>query len=233
VKSKSHRQLLAEIQTAKLAYHTYSLPDAIQPHLVLKGTPPNVPVDEIQAELTAKELQVVKISQFKKTDKTTQTMITKYPVSVVTFQPGTDIHDVLQIKKLCHCIIRWKRYKNTKPVHQCFNSQSHSRSSNYYSKPHKCVKCDQPHAMWECKKPTGMPLNCVNCGGAHPGNFTSCPSYQQLNFLHQQQPRLPKPTTPVFQFKQAHFPTLKPPSPPQSHKTRAQTVFQPTTPMNP
>jgi len=59
VKSKSHRLLLctktftdynvfvAKIQTAKLAYHTYPLPDAIQPWLVLKGIPPNVPVNEI------------------------------------------------------------------------------------------------------------------------------------------------------------------------------------------
>jgi len=64
--------LLAEIQTAKLAYHTYPLPDAIQPRLVLKGIPPKVPVDEIQGELTAQELRVVKISQITKTDKATQ-----------------------------------------------------------------------------------------------------------------------------------------------------------------
>jgi len=64
--------LLAEIQTAKLAYHTYPLPDAIQPRLVLKGVSPKVPVAEIQAELTAQQLRVVKISQITKTDKATQ-----------------------------------------------------------------------------------------------------------------------------------------------------------------
>jgi len=48
--------LLVEIQTAKLTYHTYPLPDAIQSRLVLKGIPPNVPVDELEAELTAQGL---------------------------------------------------------------------------------------------------------------------------------------------------------------------------------
>lgn len=98
--------ILAEIQTAKLAYQTYPLLDAIQSRPVLKGIPPNVPVDEIQVELTAQELRVVKISQITKTDKTTQTLITKYPVFVVTFQRSTNVREAKQIKKLCPCIIR-------------------------------------------------------------------------------------------------------------------------------
>jgi hypothetical protein len=64
--------LVANIQTAKLAYHTYPLPDTIQPWLVLKGIPTNVPVNEIQAELTAQKLWVVKVSHITKTDKATQ-----------------------------------------------------------------------------------------------------------------------------------------------------------------
>ena len=247
VKSKSYRLLLytksvtdysvhlAEIQTAKLANRTYPLPNVIQAWLVLKGIPPNVPVDEIQAELTAQELQVVKISQITKTDKSMRTLITKYPVFVVTFQPGTDVHEVLQIKKLCHCNIRWEKYKNTKPVLQCFNFQSFCHSSNFCGKPPKCVKYVQPHVMQECKSPIGTPPKFVNCGGAHLAIFTDCHSYQQqLNFLHQQQPCLPKLTTPAFQFKQAHIPALKPlTSPPRLHKRWAQAASQPTTPMDP
>jgi hypothetical protein len=220
---------LAEIQTTKLAYHIYPLPDVIQPGVFLNGVPPNVPVDKIQADLTVQELWVVKISHIKKTDKATQTMITTYPVFVVTFQTSTDICGILQIKKLCQYIIRWEKYKNNKPVHQCFNCQSFDHSSNFCGKPPKCVKCDHPHAARECKQPIGTPPKCVNCGGAHPANFTDCPSYQQLN-LHQWQLCLPKLTTPAFQFKQAHFPALKLlMSPLQQHKTWAQTAPQPTT----
>ena len=66
----------------------------------------------------AQELQVVKISQITKTDKATQTVITKYPMFVVTFQPGTDVCEVLVIKKVYHCIIQWEKYNSTKPVRQ-------------------------------------------------------------------------------------------------------------------
>jgi len=44
-----------------------------------------------------------------KTDKATQTLITKYPVFVATFQPGTDVREVLQIEKGCRCIIQWEK----------------------------------------------------------------------------------------------------------------------------
>ena len=245
MKSKSHtlllytnsftdyNVLLTETQTTKPAYRTYPLPNVIHPRMVLKGIPPNVPVDEIKADLTVQELWVVKISHIMKTDKATQTLITKYPVFVVTFQTSSDVCETLQIRKVCHYIIWWENYKNNKPVCQLFNCQSFDHSSNFCGKSPKCVKCDQPHPTQECKQPIGTPPKCVDCGGTHPANFTDRPSYQQLN-VRQWQLCLPKLTTPAFQFKQAHFPALKPPTfPLQQHKTWAQTASQPTTPMDP
>jgi len=66
-------------------------------------------------------------------------MVTKYPVSVVTFQPGTDTCEVLQIKTVCHSIIWWEKYKNIKPVCQCLNCQSFGHTFNFCGKPPKCV----------------------------------------------------------------------------------------------
>jgi hypothetical protein len=43
--------LLTEILTAKLAYHTYTLPENTQPRLVIKGIPPNVQEEDIREEL--------------------------------------------------------------------------------------------------------------------------------------------------------------------------------------
>ena len=65
--------------------------------MVLKGIPTSVPVDQIQFDLTAQELRIVKFSQITKTDKVAQTLINKYPIFLVTFQLGTDISDVLHI----------------------------------------------------------------------------------------------------------------------------------------
>jgi hypothetical protein len=49
--SQDYNLLLTEIRTAKLAYHTYPLPENTQPRLVLKGIPPNVPEEDISNEL--------------------------------------------------------------------------------------------------------------------------------------------------------------------------------------
>jgi hypothetical protein len=185
--SHDYNILLTETQAAKLAYHTYPLPEAIQPWLVLKGIPPNVPEEDVQEELAAHDIQTVQVTQITKKDKSTQTVITKYPIFVITFQPGTDMHKVLQLHKLCHCIIRWEKYKNSRPVRPCFNCQSLGHSSKFCRQPSKCAKCDQQHASKDCTKPTTSPPKCVNCGGDHPANFTGCPQYLlQLN--HTQPP---------------------------------------------
>jgi hypothetical protein len=48
--------VLHEIKTAKLAYHTYPLPNKQKPRLTLKGIPPNVETEEITEELTQRRL---------------------------------------------------------------------------------------------------------------------------------------------------------------------------------
>jgi hypothetical protein len=103
--------LLTEIRAAKLAYHTYPLPEATQPRLVLKGISPNVPEEDVREEPAAHDIQTVRITQITKMDISTQTVITKYPIFVITFQPGTDMRKVLQLHKLCHCIIRYQKFK--------------------------------------------------------------------------------------------------------------------------
>jgi len=111
VKSKANRLLLytkfshvyillTEIRAAKLAYHTYPLLEATQPRLELKGIPPNVPEEDVREELATHDIQTVRITQITKMDKSTQTVITKYPIFVITFQPGTNMHKVLQLHKV-------------------------------------------------------------------------------------------------------------------------------------
>jgi len=80
--SHDYNILLTEIPAANLAYHTYPLPEAIQPRLVLKGIPPNVPEEDVQGELAAHDIQTVKVTQLTKTDKLTRTIINKYPIRI-------------------------------------------------------------------------------------------------------------------------------------------------------
>ena len=157
--SQDYNILLTEIRTAKLAYHTYPLPETTQPRLVLKGIPPNVPEEDISEELATHNIQTVHVTQLTNMDKTTKTVITRYPIFVVTFQPGTDMQKVLELHKLCHCIVKWEKYKNSRPIRQCFNCQSFGHSSTFCGRPPKCVKCDQQNAPKDCPKPASSPQN--------------------------------------------------------------------------
>jgi len=169
-------------------------------------------------------------------DKTTKTVITRYPIFVVTFQPGTDTRKVFQLHKLCHCIVKWEKYKNSRPIRQCLNCQSFGHSSTFCGRPPKCVKCDQQHASKDCPKPASSPPKCVNCGGEHPANFTGRPQYiQQLNYTQrnnypqQRQSRSTKTNNPPFQYQQSQFSILKTHQPSStSHQTWAQVTSQPT-----
>ena len=156
----------------------YPLPEDIQPRLVLKGIPPNMPED-IRADLIAQNIQVTTVSQLTKKDRITQEIVTKYPVYIVTLPPGTELRNVYRIQKLCHCIISWERFKNSRPIQECFNCQAFGHSSKFCGKPARCVKCDKPHSTKECTKPPGTPPKCTNCSGDHPANFTGCPKSLQ------------------------------------------------------
>jgi len=147
-----YKVLLSEIQSAKFVYHMYPLPESVQPRLVLKGIPFNVPEEDVHVDLAAHDVQVTHISQLTKTDKSTHTVITKYPVFIISLPPGSDTRKVLQIRKLCHCNVRWEKFKNSRPMRQCFNCQAFGHSSKYCGKPSRCVKCDQPHATKDCPK---------------------------------------------------------------------------------
>jgi len=132
---------------------------------------------------------------------------------------------VFQLRKMCHCIIRWEKFQNSRPIRQCFNCQPFGHSSKFCGRPPKCVKCDQQHASKNCTKPVGSSPKCVNIGGEHPANYTGCPQYlrqlhltPQINNQQQRKPHNIKTSSPQFQYQQAQFPALKTPQPSTSHQ---------------
>jgi len=116
------------------------------------------------------------------------------------------------------------KYKNSRPIQQCYNCQAFGHSSTFCGKTPKCVKCELTHATRDCTKPIGTPPKCTNCEGPHPANFTGCPRYL-LQLQHQQQnpqrpqppSQIPKQTPTSFKYRQNHSPDIKtsahPPSP--------------------
>jgi hypothetical protein len=103
--------LLREIQQAKMEYHTYPLAHLRQPRVALKGLPPTVTTEEIANDLNQRNHPVHSIRQLVRMDKSTDTILVKFPVFIVTFQSGTSVNDIYKATTICHCKVRWERYK--------------------------------------------------------------------------------------------------------------------------
>ena len=131
---------------------------------------------------------------------------------IVTFQTGTDLREVYKITNVCHCIVQWDKYKNPRPIQQCFKCQQFGHSSAYCGRPTRCVKCDKSHSTQDCQKPATAPPKCVNCGGEHPANHTGCPVY--IKQLESRNRRLPRPSTRSNHqpLTQSQFPPLRQPT---------------------
>jgi hypothetical protein len=79
-------------------------------------------------------------------------------------------------------IVIWEmfdtRRKRPMPCRRC-KRWGHSASNCNH--PYRCIKCNETHEPNNCPRTNrdeGKPY-CVNCGGDHPANSTSCPSYQR------------------------------------------------------
>lgn len=160
-----------------MEYHTYPLSHLKQPRVTLKGIPPNVTTDEIATELNQRNLPVNIIRQIVRTDKPTAKIIVKYPVFVVTIKTGTEYKDIYKTTNLCHCIVRWERYKAKRPVQQCYRCQQFGHASMYCGRPARCVKCKHHHSTQDCTKLPPNPQSVSTVGGAHPANYSGCPEY--------------------------------------------------------
>jgi hypothetical protein len=92
------------------------------------------------------------------------------------------------------------------------------------------VKCKQHHSTQDCTKLPSEPPTYVNCGGAHPANYSGCPDYQKLLATRTRKPLLSnsKPTQSPSQ--RIQFPTLnKPRHAQRQERTWAQVAAATTT----
>ena len=172
-----------EILESALEYHTYTKEKDKVLKLVLKGLPTKVSINFIKEELKSNNIQAVEVKQMIKKSQENGGEETKIPVFIVTFPPNTQIKNVVQVRRLCYCVIRWEKFKNTRNVIQCYNCQAFGHISNNCHKKPKCMKCAGDHNSRDClikekiKKP-----KCVNCDGDHVASDVSCSEY--LKFLN-------------------------------------------------
>lgn len=70
------------------------------------------------------------------------------------------------------------RRKRPMPCRRCKRWGHSASNCNHH---YRCIKCNEDHEPGHCSRTNndvGKPF-CVNCGGDHPANSTTCPNYQR------------------------------------------------------
>lgn len=162
------------IQDAQFDFHTYTPRDEQEHKLVIKNLPPSISTDEVFESLQEQNIQVKKVTQFfKKQEDNSRRPL---PLYLVTVPNQTKIKDILNIKKVCFCVVSWERYKSKNGITQCFKCQQFDHIAKNCFKKTKCLKCAGTHLIKDCDQ-TDENIKCVNCNEKHLANSKNCTAY--------------------------------------------------------
>lgn len=162
-----HRNAVKYLEK-KYQFHSFSLKEDFQPNWVVRGLPKSVTEDEIKEELALKGLTVIRMKMISKEE-------TEYPSYSVTFDKTTVIKSILEVKRLCYCVVTWSKYKSTKEVTQCYKCMGFGHISTNCHHLEKCMKCSGTHPIKECEVEEML---CANCGNQHMANDKTCEIYK-------------------------------------------------------
>lgn len=153
--------IVSYLKQHKIPFFTHVPRDRKPIKMVLKGLPSSFTNDEIADELK-KSAQVVSVTQFSK--KTEDNRSLPLPVYVVTFPPNTLSHQIVEIKVLFSCIVRWEKYNRKTPYLQCYRCLRFGHVSQNCQLPDRCMRCGDRHSSVSCNVQT---YKCANCLEEH------------------------------------------------------------------
>lgn len=214
---EDYNKLLKKVKDAKLEHHTYSLPGESNKRLVLKGLPPNISPEEVKADLASKNLKFSNVVRMMfKDDKGAAIPSSLF---IDTFTKESTFRDIYSANRVCYCVVKWEKYKNSKGVTQCYKCQSFGHVARNCFRTVKCAKCAQAHNTTECASADDMVIKCANCDGPHAANSRECPKYtEQLESKSRRQStRVLPPQRAASRFfagapSQQDFPSLRVPA---------------------
>jgi hypothetical protein len=166
------RATLMEGLKGRRAFHTFTSDDDKTVKSVLRGLP-EIPSEEIAADITNQGLKVVKVTAMTSKAQQQQGGSKLY---LVQFAAGTTAAAIRSIRYVCFTKAILERYRNNKSLTQCYRCQLYGHAAKNCQRAPRCVKCPENHATSDCpKKDRETPAKCTGCGGDHPANFSQCP----------------------------------------------------------
>ena len=178
---EDYKMLKTELDKTGVTYYTHEFRGQKSKNLVLKGLP-NLPLTDIYNELQELEAGCIKVALLK-THKTGEQSAKSdnhrvyHPSFLVVFQANADIKKIRNIRYICSVKVYWEKFRNTRRATQCRRCQRFGHGTSYCKNKPRCVKCVGEHLTNMCDKPKDMTVQCINCGGPHPANYSKCEAY--------------------------------------------------------
>lgn len=158
------------LQENGVEFHTFSLKEEKNHAFVLRGLHQDVDPLDIRRELVEQGTPVKEVYRMKGT---------RFPAYLVVTTAEITLKKVEAIRFIQYTKIKWERHFNSKYIIQCHRCQAWGHAtSNCHAAP-SCLKCAASHLTRDCVKDPKLLAKCVNCGGAHPANNTTCNAYQK------------------------------------------------------
>lgn len=184
IKDKS--TLIEKLKEQQFSYYTFSEPNQKSMIYVLKGLQQDSP-ENIKIQLEQENIPAIHTSRLNPNNN-------GFPIYLVHFErQKTSLHMLQQTHRtIGYLIVQWERFNTAlKRLTQCRNCQQFGHAASNCGQKYRCVKCDmsKPHAPGQCarKSPNdeGNP-KCVNCGGDHTANSSTCPKFLEYKEKVQQ-----------------------------------------------
>ena len=166
-----YKKLKLALDEENTQYFTFSLNSERSLSMVLKGLP-NIPSEEIIAEINAKGQFPTSCSTIRYKNHTGNSL---YNIYRINFPTGTSPNDISKIKTLFSTRVYWEKFLSKRTYSQCYRCQAFGHTAANCRLPPNCVKCAGKHHTSDCKKDIQTAPKCVNCDGQHTANFNQCP----------------------------------------------------------
>ena len=207
--------------------HTFSTEEERELHIVIRGTPTEIPIEKVHSELKDLGYHPLRgiIRMIHPRTKRDMPLI-----KVVLPKEETNIYKITEICGLRATVEAL--IKNPK-VMQCHRCQIFGHGSSRCTAQAKCVKCAGLHLTAECTTPHTHAPKCANCGAAHVANYRGCPM-APLSRKPNTIAASARITAPASQTN-TNYPTLTRPkyTMAQAVKSNPPTALKPTAPQHP
>lgn len=152
---EDYRKLIKLLHNRKTTYHTFQLPSEKLLHVIIKGIPAPILIEDVKQELLTCGF---------------------HPDMVLVTVPKSE-RQIYQITDILGLIITVEAQRNNAEIGQCHRCQRCGHAQNRCTAPPKYVKCADDHLTQKCEKSRQEPATCANCTENHPAPYPGCSAW--------------------------------------------------------